>query len=201
MPNSESKKSCEELFSVVYRALRDLAHRKMASEPPEHTLDPTALVHETYLRLKRSNRVNWESPEYFFAAAAEAMRRILVERARHYSRIRHGRGFTRVDFNVVDVAVRERGPELLAVDSALSNLEAHDESKANLVKLRYFVGFTISESAEILGYSPSKAKREWAYSRAWLAREIKEHPNPTLHTGTEWTSINKQDSPNTSAKP
>ncbi len=163
------------LLPAVYDALKRLAREKMRHEPPGHTLQPTALVHEAYLRLLHDGSVLWKDPGHFYGAAAEAMRRILVERARRYSRLKHGRGLARVPLDDTDAFAPERAPEVLALDEALDRLEALDPRKARLVNLRYFAGFTIAEAADLLGVSPATAKTDWAYARAWLQKAIEEN--------------------------
>jgi len=161
-----------ELLPLVYEQLPQLATRKMAHEAPGQTLQPTALVHEAWLRLIGNQPVQWEGRAHFFAAAAEAMRRILINNARRKRAIRHGGGQQRVDFEEIQVAAAGSDDEMLAVDEALEKLAARDKTKAELVKLLYFVGLTIPEAASILGISEPTAKRYWAYSRAWLFASI-----------------------------
>jgi len=164
--------AAEALLPVVYEELRKLAAQKMAHEAPGQTLQPTALVHEAWLRLTGNENVKWDGRAHFFAAAAEAMRRILIDNARRKQRLRHGGGQQRVDILEVDIPAAANDEELLAVSDALDKLAAHNQAKAELVKLRYFVGLTIEEAAEILGISAPTAKRHWTYARAWLYREI-----------------------------
>ena len=133
---------------------------------------PTALVHEAWLRLIGNQPVRWDGRAHFFAAAAEAMRRILINNARRKHAVRHGGGQQRVDIAEIDVATRAKDDEMLAVDEALEKLAAHDKTKAELVKLLYFVGLTIPEAASILGLSEPTAKRYWSYARAWLLATI-----------------------------
>jgi RNA polymerase sigma factor (TIGR02999 family) len=160
----------EELLPLVYAELRALARAKMAREQPGHTLQPTALVHEAWLRLGDQR---FESRAHFFGAAAEAMRRILIDRARRKLAARHGAGAEHVDADEVEIASpTARDEELLEIHDTLDALAAHDSRKAELVKLRYFAGFSIDEAAGVLGISAPTAKRDWAYSRAWLFREI-----------------------------
>src|SRR6266480_3721425 len=165
--------AAEELLPLVYEELRNLAAHRMANEAPGHTLQPTALVHEAWLRLVGSEQRTWQNRAHFFAAAAEAMRRILIDRARRKHTRRHGGGQQRVDIQGVEVAAPDDDDQLLAINDALNKLAAQDRQKAELVKLRYFVGMTIEETAEVLGISAPTAKRYWAYARAWLAQEIK----------------------------
>lgn len=174
----------EDLLPVVYGELRRLASAKMRHERSNHTLTSTALVHEAYLRLVdakpggenghnrfRSAGASWVNRAHFFAAAAEAMRRILIENARRKQRVRHGGQMKRHNVDDVEPAV-ERSDELIALDDALEELIAQNELAGNLVKLRFFAGLTIPQTAWSLGISESHAKRLWAYSRAWLYRRI-----------------------------
>lgn len=165
-------KATEELLPLVYDQLRRLAAQKMAHEVPGQTLQPTALVHEAWLRLAGTDRQRWTSSGHFLGAAAEAMRRILIDNARRKNRVRHGKGLTRVDIDELDLAVSTRDETLLRVDDALEKLAAEDKAKAELVKLRYFAGLSIPEAAQALGLSDTTAKRQWAYARAWLYDEL-----------------------------
>src|SRR5512132_2355767 len=163
-------KAGEELLPLVYEELRRLAAQKMAREQPGHTLQATALVHEAWLRLGDGVFAN---RAHFFAAAAEAMRRILIERARRKYREKRGGGAEHVDVDELEIAAPlGNEEESLAVHEALDRLAAHDARKAEVVKLRYFVGFSFEEAAEVLGSSVPTAKRDWAYARAWLHQEI-----------------------------
>jgi RNA polymerase sigma factor (TIGR02999 family) len=163
----------DELLPLVYEELRKLAASKMANEAPNQTLQPTALVHEAWLRLTGKEEVKWDGRAHFFGAAAEAMRRILIDNARRKRALRHGGGQPRLDIEEIEVAAPAKDEELLAMNEALEKFVAVDQQKAELVKLRYFVGLTIEESAGILGISAPTAKRWWAYSRAWLYRQIR----------------------------
>jgi RNA polymerase sigma factor (TIGR02999 family) len=163
--------AAHELLPLVYEELRRLAAHKMAGETPGQTLQPTALVHEAWLRLTGNENVKWDGRGHFFAAAAEAMRRILIENARRKCAVRHGGGQQRLNIQEVEIAAATPEDDLLAIDDALEKFAARDKRKAELVKLRYFVGLTIEEAAEILGISAPTAKRWWAYSRAWLYQE------------------------------
>ncbi|MBI2948351.1 MAG: sigma-70 family RNA polymerase sigma factor [Verrucomicrobia bacterium] len=163
----------EELLPLVYEELRKLAAHKLAHEAPGQTLQPTALVHEAWLKLAGPTPQPWNSRGHFFAAAAEAMRRILIDRARKRKRERHGHGLQRLDLSQVDVAVNTDDDLLLCVNEALGKLAAESPEKAELVKLRYFGGLSVLESAQALGISPATAKRHWAYARAWLFTELK----------------------------
>jgi RNA polymerase sigma factor (TIGR02999 family) len=161
------------LLPLVYDELRQLAARKMAGENSGQTLQATALVHEAWLRLGGDHQPAWRDRAHFFAAAAEAMRRILIDRARRRRAIRHGGDAIRLDLDVIELATEADDEQLLALHEALDRLAAHDPAKAELVKLRFFAGLTLAESAKVLGYSVPTAKRHWAYARAWLYREIK----------------------------
>lgn len=158
------------LLDQVYAELRQLARAKMAREQPGHTLQATALVHEAWLRLGDQS---FENRAHFFSAAAEAMRRILIDGARRKLSAKHRANAEHIDANEIDIAAPvEDGDELLAVHDALDALAKHDARKAELVKLRYFVRLTIDEAAEVLGISVPTAKRDWTYARAWLFRAI-----------------------------
>jgi len=164
-----------QLLPLVYDELRRLAAERMAQEKPGQTLQPTALVHEAYLRLVgQGEERHWDSRGHFFAAAAEAMRRILVENARYKRRLRHGGGRKRLDLDGVDVADDVADERLLALDEALAKLAAEESEVAEVVKLRYFVGLTIAQTAEVLGISVRTANRHWAYARAWLHGQLKQ---------------------------
>ena len=172
-----------ELWSQVYRELRALAAYKMAHEAPGQTLQPTALVHEAWLRLGGGDGTRFPNRAYFFAAAGEAMRRILVENARRKKRLKHGGNLERVDIENVDLASPLPDDDLLAVDEALTRLAEHEPRGAELVKLCFFVGLTQEQAAKELGVSLSTVERRWAYTRAWLFREIqKGQVTPESHT-------------------
>ena len=165
--------AADQLLVLVYSELRRLAAAKMSREAPGQTLQPTALVHEAWLRCGGDGQ-RWENRAHFFGAAAEAMRRILIDRARRKLAARHGGGQERLDVDEFEIAApTEKDDELLAVHEALDKLAAHDARKAELVKLRYFAGLSIDEAADVLGISAPTAKRDWTYARAWLFREIK----------------------------
>jgi RNA polymerase sigma factor (TIGR02999 family) len=165
--------AAEQLLPLIYHELRLLAAQRLASESPGQTLQATALVHEAYLRLVDQDKAQrWDSRGHFFAAAAEAMRRILIENARRKRTEKHGGHHRRRDLDDVTVASAATSEDLLALDEALSKLEAEDPAKAELVKLRYFTGLSIEEAAQTLGISPATAKRHWAFARAWLFREL-----------------------------
>ncbi len=165
-------KAAEELLSQVYRELRSLARGQMALEAPGQTLQPTALVHEAWLRLGGGNGQRFPDRAYFFAAAAEAMRRILVENARRKKRLKRGGDLQRVELEHIELAAPMPDDELLALDEALNRLGQTDAPAAELVKLRFFVGLTEEQAAKELGVSLSTVERKWAYARAWLFREI-----------------------------
>lgn len=165
-------RGAEELLPLVYEELRKLAAQKMAHENPGQTLQATALVHEAWLRLGGDQQPEWRNRDHFFAAAAEAMRRILIDQARRKKALRHGGGLERVDLERLDLAARMEDDQVLALNEALDRLAAQDAPKAELVKLRFFAGLTLEEAARVLGVSEPTAKRHWAYARAWLYREI-----------------------------
>ena len=170
-------KAAADLLPLVYAELRKLAAARMAAEAPDHTLQPTALVHEAYLRLVGKNAdQHWNGRGHFFAAAAEAMRRILVEVARRKHRERHGGGRQRLTLDGFDVAVESPDEDLLALSEALDLLAAANPRAAELIKLRYFAGLTGREAAEALNISPRKADQVWAYARAWLLDCINDGP-------------------------
>ncbi len=167
-------KAAEDLLPLVYEELRRVAANKMANEAPGQTLQPTALVHEAWMRLVGDEDPHWQNRAHFFGAAAEAMRRILIDNARRKRAVRHGGGQQRLNLEDVDLAAAAEDDQLLAVHEALNKLAAQDKIKAELVKLRYFAGMTIEEAAKVLGVSEPTAKRYWTYARAWLYREITE---------------------------
>ena len=164
--------AADELLPLVYGELRKLAAAKMAHEAPGQTLQPTALVHEVWLRLVGDQNQKWNGRAHFFGAAAEAMRRILIENARRKRAVRHGGAQVRLDINEIEIAAAPKDDELLAVSEALEKFAARDKQKAELVKLRYFVGLTTEEAADVLGISVPTADRWWNFSRAWLFEEI-----------------------------
>jgi RNA polymerase sigma factor (TIGR02999 family) len=169
----DQPKSASELLPLVYEELRKLAAQRMAREAPGQTLQATALVHEAYLRLVGSQPdQRWDGRGHFFAAAAEAMRRILVDKARSRHRLKRGVGRARVDLEAAEPAIPDTDDDVLALDEALQKLAQTDQVKAELVQLRIFGGLTLAQAAEILGLSTSTADRCWAYARAWLRVEI-----------------------------
>jgi RNA polymerase sigma factor (TIGR02999 family) len=165
--------AAEQLLPLVYDELRKLAAAKMAQEKPGQTLQATALVHEAYLRLVGPVEVqHWDSRGHFFAAAAEAMRRILVEGVRRRQRLKRGGDRVRVDAGDLDLAAEAPDERLLAIDEALEKLDRDDPTAAALVKLRFYAGMSISEAADALGISRTNAYEQWAYARAWLRTEV-----------------------------
>ena len=166
---SGDSSAAEKLLPLVYEELRKLAAIRLAKENPGQTLQATALVHEAYLRLVDASQApHWDSRGHFFVAAAESIRRILIERARRNGRVRHGGGMKRLNLDQAASVAEETGHELLALNEALTQFAALEPAKAELVKLRYFAGLSIDEAAEVLGISRSTAKRYWVYARAWL---------------------------------
>jgi RNA polymerase sigma factor (TIGR02999 family) len=165
-------KAADELLPLVYEELRRLAAQKMLQELPGQTLQATALVHEAYIRLVGSDAQNWSGRTHFFAAAAEAMRRILIENARRKRRLKHGGGQRRVGLDDAFISIEEPSEDLIALDEALAKLAIEDPVKADLVKLRYFAGLTIEQAAKILEISRATADRYWSYARAFLFHEI-----------------------------
>ena len=170
-------KAAEELLPLVYQELRKLAACKMANESHGQTLQPTSLVHEAWLRLvDKDGQAQFQNRAHFFGAAAEAMRRILIDNARRKKALRHGGGQQRLDIHELEIATATADDQLLAVNEALDKLAAQDKEAADLVKLRYFVGMTMEEAAQALGIGEATAYRNWAYARAWLFKEIKSQP-------------------------
>ncbi len=167
-------RAAEQLLPLVYGELRQLAAQKLAQERPGQTLQATALVHEAYLRLVDVNHppANWNSRGHFFGAAAEAMRRILIDNARRKQSLKHGGDQQRRDVDPDGLVAPEPNLDLLALDAALHRLAEHEPLKAKLVELRYFAGLTGAQAAAVLGISASSADRHWVYTRAWLRREL-----------------------------
>ena len=165
--------AADQLFPLVYDALRALAAAKLADEAPGQTLQPTALVHEAYLRLVETQAQRWNSRGHVFAAAAEAMRRLLVDQARKKRSVKHGAGQVRQPLDEANVMAPEVGKDLVALDEALEQLAARDAEAAELVKLRFFAGLTSAQAAEALGISPRTADRAWIYARVFLLAELK----------------------------
>jgi len=164
----------EELLPVIYDELRLLAAQKLAREKPGQTLQATALVHEAYIRLVGTEDQGWDNKGHFFKAAAEAMRRILIENARRKKSPKYGGNRSKIDLNEAILVVGDRvhSETMIALDEALEKLSKRDKTKADVVELRYFAGLTSEQAAKILKISPTTAKRYWIYSRAWLLREI-----------------------------
>jgi len=165
--------AAERLLELVYGELRKLAASKMAHQPSSHTLQPTALVHEAWLRLVGDKNPSFENRAHFFSAAAEAMRRILIDRARHKLAQRHGGGYKRVDIELQDLAAPDTDQQMLAVHEVLDSLAKSHPTQADVVKLRYFAGMTNEETAEALGISVATAKNYWSFARAWILKGIK----------------------------
>jgi RNA polymerase sigma factor (TIGR02999 family) len=172
--------AADQLLPLVYNELRQLAGQRLAQEKPGQTLQATALVHEAYLRLVEVEKAqHWDSRVHFFAAAAEAMRRILIDNARRRRRPKHGGDRHRIDLDeACSLAEEGRADDLLALEDALTKLAREDPAKAELVKLRYFAGFSLEEAADLLNISRATAKRRWAYARAWLYAELSDPDNP-----------------------
>ena len=171
-------RAADKLLPMVYEELRRLAAQKMSHERPGQTLEATALVHEAYIRLLGAEAQNWSGRTHFFAAAAEAMRRILIENARRKQRYKHGADRHRVDLNDSEIIIEGPSTDLLALDEALSKLAEEDREVADLVKMRYFAGLTLEQAAAVLGVSRRTADRYWAYARAWLYQEITKAEKP-----------------------
>ena len=165
-------RAADELLPIVYEQLRLLAAQKLSAEPPGQTLQPTALVHEAYLRLIGPENPDWDNRSHFFAAAAEAMRRILIENARRKKTLKYGGDRQKVDLDHADLLLEGPSDDLLALDEALTRLAAQDPLKADLVKLRYFTGLTIDQAASALKISRATAIRHWSFARAWLYQQI-----------------------------
>jgi RNA polymerase sigma factor (TIGR02999 family) len=173
-PRQHSSGTGEDLVAVVYNELRRLAAVQLAHESAAQTLQPTALVHEAWLRLGDAAQGDWQSRRHFFGAAAQAMRQILVERARRRRAVKHGGELHRADSAEIDLASYEADSDsVVAVSAALDRFATVDPEKAELVRLRYFVGLTIEDAAATMNISIATAKRHWAFARAWLAREMK----------------------------
>ncbi len=180
-------KAAENLLPLVYGELRKLAAHKMAAEPAQQTLQPTALVHEAWLRLVRQEERKWADSRHFFCAAATAMRRILIENARRKARDKRGGLLERVELPETSLASPMKSEELLALDEALGRFAAQEPQAARLVELRYFAGFSHQEAAEILGISRRVADGLWAYARAWLLAEMRREPGETKLANTDDT--------------
>ena len=172
------RQATDRLLSAVYDELRRLATRKLSHERPGQTLQATALVHEAYLRLLGGETAHWENSVHFFGAAAEAMRRILVESARRKARLKHGGGLHKREVDEADAIVMSDATDLIALDEALEKLTREDKVKADLVKLRYFAGLTVEQAGQALGISRATADRYWTFARAWLYNEINKGDQP-----------------------
>jgi RNA polymerase sigma factor (TIGR02999 family) len=168
----EGRSPAEDLLPVVYQSLKELARQRMAMERPGHTFQATALVHEAYLRLAGREKAGWVGTSHFYHAAAEAMRRILVEHARSRGRIKRGGGARRIPLNLLDLAEKGDREEILALDEAIRRLEEHTPEIAAVVRLRFFAGLTVSQTAEALSMGRRSVDRAWAYARVWLYREL-----------------------------
>jgi len=171
--------AADQLLPLVYDELRQLAAQRLAHEMPGQTLQATALVHEAYLRLVDTDTVqHWNSRGHFFAACAEAMRRILIESARRKQRVRHGGGRARLDLEQLDLRDEPTSDHFPALDEALQRLAEEEQTAAEVVKLRYFAGLTIEQAAEVLGLSVRTANRHWAYAKAWLYQRLSQPGEP-----------------------
>ena len=171
-------RATDRLLSAIYQELRRLAANKLNRERPGHTLQATALVHEAYLRLLGGKTVQWENSAHFFAAAAEAMRRILIESARRKARLKHGGGRERREVDEADAIIVSDPIDLIALDEALEKLAREDKVKADLVKLRYFAGLTAEQAGKVLGISRATADRCWIFARTWLLNEMTKGDEP-----------------------
>ena len=183
--NQGDRRAAERLLSAVYDELRRLAARKLAHERPGQTLQATDLVHEAYLRLLGGQASHWESSAHFFSAAAEAMRRILIEAARRKARIKHGGGHRKQELDESDAIVMPDSTDVLALDEALEKLGQEDTVKAELVKLRYFAGLTVEQAGRVLGVSRATADRYWTFARAWLYHEMSKGDDATRESPAE----------------
>ena len=172
--SSGKPQAAARLLPLVYEQLKGLARQRMANERSDHTLQPTALVHEAYMRLVGNADVPWEGRAHFFSAAAQAMRRILVDHARSHGNLKRGGGRKRLPASVLDLTADAQSSEILALDEALSRLESTSPGVGEVVRLRFFAGLTVDETANALGVSPRTVKRDWTYARAWLGRELGE---------------------------
>lgn len=166
--------AARELLPLVYRSLHDLAQRRMRGERRDHTLQATALVHEAYMRLVNGQNIAWDSRAHFYAAAAEAMRRILIEHARRVGAKKRGGGLKRDIASVADLADEEAVGEVLEIDAAIEALRRDDPRAASVVHLRFYTGLSIDETAAALGLAPSTVDREWRYARSWLLRKLQQ---------------------------
>jgi RNA polymerase sigma factor (TIGR02999 family) len=170
---SGNEDAVAKLVPLLYRELRRMAGAYLSSERRDHTLQPTALVHEAYLRLVDQRNVQWQNRQHFFGVAAQVMRRILVDHARSHAAVKRGGAVPKVSLEEVAVVSEERGAELLALDEALTRLAALDPQQARIIELRFFGGLTVEEAAEVLSISPATLKRDWNMAKAWLTREVR----------------------------
>lgn len=170
--NNGDPEALEELMRIVYNELRRLANHYLRSERPEHTLQPTALVHEAYLRLSDQRQVRWQNRAHFFGVAAQMMRRVLVDHARANHRSKRGGAAPRLSFDEAAYMHRSQDAQVLALDYALTRLKSIDTRKSDVVELRYFGGLSVDETAEVLGVSPHTVMRDWNMAKAWLYQEI-----------------------------
>ncbi len=175
---SRSGAASDDLLPLVYTSLRRLAHARMARETPSHTLEPTDLVHEAYMRLLKDPRAHWDNPGHFFSAAAEAMRRILIEHARRVGAKKRGGDRKREIASVADLAHEDTVGDALEIDAAIEALRAEDPRAASVIHLRFYTGLSIDETAAALNVAPSTVDREWRYARAWLLRYIQNSDEP-----------------------
>ena len=173
--NKGNIEASQDLFTVVYNELRKMARSQMARESPGHTLQATALVHEAYIRLMADQGSRFQNKAHFFSAAAEAMRRILIEHARRKNRNKRQGNMQRIDLDETLMIQEPKDEELLVLDEALSRLEKHDKEMSDVLKLRFFVGLTVQETAEMLDIAPRTIDRQWAAARAWLYREMRKN--------------------------
>jgi RNA polymerase sigma factor (TIGR02999 family) len=173
----------DELLPLIYDQLRSIARQRMAAEAPGHTLQPTALVHEAYLRLLGETDPTWDSRGHFYAAASEAMRRILVEHARRRKAIKRGGGRQRVDLDEVEITLEDESVDVLALDLALDELKKRDERMHDIAMLRHFCGLTNEQTALALGSSTRTVRREWSYARLWLHESMTKGPARAAHEG------------------
>lgn len=180
---SGDDRAADRILPLVYQELRRLAHHKLSKEPPGPTLDTTGLVHEAYVRLVQGRDAPWANRAHFFAAAAVAMRRILVERARRQHAEKHGGRRARVTLDEGVAMVPARSADLLALDEALDRLESHDGPMCEIVMLRFFAGLSVEETAMLLGVSPRTVKRKWTFARAWLHDAMADRDDPLPHEG------------------
>ena len=173
--NKGDIEASQDLFSLVYNELRKMARSQMARESPGHTLQATAFVHEAYIRLMADEGSRFQNKAHFFTAAAEAMRRILIEHARRKNRNKRQGNMQRIDLDETLMIQEPKDEELLVLDEALSRLEKHDKEMSDVLKLRFFVGLTVQETAEMLNIAPRTIDRQWAAARAWLYREMRKN--------------------------